>query len=99
MRTEGILKVRVNATKLAAIFAVRGVLRQAARAQYMGPQLPDIEGGPEPISFMRPHYIIGVEAGTNLPTPPNSASRPRRFVTRTASITSPLRISTSSASA
>jgi subtilase family serine protease len=76
MRTEGIQNTARFLTILAAAF----ILGQPARAQHMLPNLPSVdEVGHEPISFMRPHYIVNVEAGTNLPTPPASAFTPAQI--------------------
>ena len=76
MRTEGIRNTARFLTILAAIF----ILGQSAQAQQMLPRLPGIdEVGNQPISFMRPHYVINVEAGVNLPTPPSSALTPAKI--------------------
>lgn len=79
MRTEGIRNTARIATLLTFAFII-GTFSQPARAQHMLPNLPDIhEVGNDPVSFMRPHYVINVEAGTNLPNPPSSAFTPSQI--------------------
>jgi subtilase family serine protease len=76
MRSEGIK----NTARFFAILAVILFVGKPARAQQMLPELPGInEVGSEPISFMRPHHVIFVDAGTNLPTPPSSAFAPAQI--------------------
>lgn len=79
MRTEGIRNTARSATPLIFVF-ILGTFSQPLRAQHMLPNLPNVnEVGNDPISFMRPHYVINVEAGTNLPSPPSSALTPSQI--------------------
>jgi subtilase family serine protease len=73
MRTEGIKRSARSALMLvAALIACRPV-----RAQHVLTNLPGVhEAGENPITFMRPHFIIQAEPGVNLPTPPSSAFSP-----------------------
>lgn len=53
------------------------ILCQPVQAQHMLPRLPTIEEvGNDPITFMRPHYVLHGAAGANLTAPPKSALTP-----------------------
>lgn len=79
MRTKEIRNTARIVALLAFVF-ILGSLSQPAVAQRMLPNLPDIhEVGNNPVSFMRPHYVINVDAGTNLPSPPSSALTPSQI--------------------
>lgn len=84
MCTEGIRNSRPNrhaarnrAIAFLAFLLIFAASTRTAAAQHLMTNLPNIqEVGPDPISFMRPHYVIDVEAGVNIPAPPSSALTP-----------------------
>jgi subtilase family serine protease len=76
MRTEGI---RSSARTLLFLAAAL-ILSQPVRAQHMVPRLPSIEEvGDDPISFMRPHYVLHALPESTLTGPPSSAFTPAQI--------------------
>jgi len=78
MGTEGICTCAIQRHARTFFFlAAALVLSQPLRAQHLMPQLPSPEEvGDNPISFMRPHYLIHAQAGSSLTAPPSSAFSP-----------------------
>lgn len=75
MRTEGLQ----SATRSFLILATVLILSQPLYAQHMVPRLPSLdEAGENPVSFMRPHFVVHVTPANTL-HPPSSAYTPAQI--------------------
>jgi subtilase family serine protease len=73
MRTEGLQSSARRFLILAAVL----ILSQPLYAQHMVPRLPSLdEAGDNPVSFMRPHFVVHVTPAANTSHPPSSAYTP-----------------------
>ena len=73
MRTELLRSSARSFLLLAAAF----ILSQPLYAQHLVPRLPSLdESGENPVSFMRPHFVVHVDPATSTAQPPSSAYTP-----------------------
>jgi subtilase family serine protease len=73
MRTELLRSSARQFLILTAAF----ILSQPLYAQHMVPRLPSLdESGDNPVSFMRPHFVVNVDPAANTSHPPSSAYTP-----------------------
>jgi subtilase family serine protease len=76
MRTEGL---QISARRF-IVLAAALVLTQPLYAQHMVPRLPSPEeAGENPVSFMRPHFVVHVMPAVSNTHPPSSAYTPAQL--------------------
>jgi len=73
MRTEWLR----NSARRLLIVTAAFILSQPLYAQHMVPRLPSLdESGDNPVSFMRPHFVVYADPAANSVRPPSSAYTP-----------------------